>query len=297
MLRFLRPLLCHLVLGALGEDGTAGEQTVSAAVQEECDGAETVLELLQMRGRARDLGREHAEVGVNSSLHGLEDAEGLTNAATCNFVYCPHHSHDRRCEHYRKCVQSRRRRRGRDVIFRNKHYCSLFHGYLTDPIVKFSGSEEIQDGWHRADDWDWIWDAAKKGGCMLDGQGLQVGCALLCNPKCKRGQDQFHIHNKPLSTDGRMLQGYLRENVCSGEGWLQIPSSASYCRSRTKTYAKFFSSFPAVFSSVEDSGYFRERGGITVWPVSQEYGCHESGYVLMLSNCNIEKDIFPESLR
>ena len=34
MLRFLRPLLCHLVLGALGEDGTAGEQTVAAAVQE-----------------------------------------------------------------------------------------------------------------------------------------------------------------------------------------------------------------------------------------------------------------------
>ena len=236
-----------------------------------------------------------AQVGENRSIDQL-DAKKLRDTTTCNFVYCPHHSGNRRCEHYRKCVLSRRRRRGRDVTLRGRYYCSLFHGYLTDPTAKFTGSEEIQEGWSRAEDWDWMWNAAKKGGCMLDGQGLQVGCALLCNPKCKRGQDQFHIHNKPLSADGQMLQRYLHENVCSG-GWMSIPSSASYCQSRTQNYAKFFRSFPAVFSSVKDSGYFSDRGGITVWPVSINFGCHPSGYVLMLSSCNVEKEIFANNLR
>ena len=281
----------HLsILATLGFASAFAPSQNTALVQEALEVGDECLEgacsfqALQLRSHAKLDGNRSHDVG-------------LEETKSCVFVYCPHHAHDHRCEHYRKCVQSRRRRRNSDVISRQYHYCNLYHGYLTDPTVKFTGSEEIQDGFSRAEDWDWMWTAAKRGGCMLNGQGLQVGCALLCNPKCKRGQDHFHIHNKPLSTKGQTMQGYLEENVCSGAGWQQIPSSASYCRSRIKAYAKFFRYFPAVFSSAQNSGYFRERGGITVWPVSQNPGCHQAGYVLMLTTCNIEKDIFPERLR
>mmetsp|Transcript_60687 Transcript_60687/g.113400 ORF Transcript_60687/g.113400 Transcript_60687/m.113400 type:complete len:274 (-) Transcript_60687:243-1064(-) len=228
-----------------------------------------------------------------------------SNATPCNFVNCNNDRRNLRCRHYRQCIPTNLKHRTYVTPQGRRTYCEVFKGYLTDPAVYFSGSEEIQTGTKKAADWDWIWDAARfADGCNGDGQGLQLGCALLCNPKCKRGQDQLHIHNRPLSARGRAFRNYLSTMVVYDDSkWREVkaPTLRLYARkfcsgTRSSAWAGFWGFWPNVFSAVKETQYFKERGGITIWPVEADKGGrHPRGWILMMTSCNIEKDIFATS--
>ncbi|CAE6926334.1 Prpf6 [Symbiodinium natans] len=204
-----------------------------------------------------------------------------------------------RCLHYRRCVlkedgdYSVQHRMPQGL--KPKMYCSMASGALTDPIVRFTGTEEIQKGTKRAQDWDWLWWAARNG-LGNDGstqackrKGLAPGCALLVNPVCARGQDQLHIHNRVLkagwymheTTNGKKerrdcrggdLSRKMQQEVCSNQEYMQtfvkidVFDLVPNCYGAKTNYARYFRNFPQVFTEAAKAPGWEQRGGITVWP-------------------------------
>ena len=221
---------------------------------------------------------------------------GTQNASSdyersCTLVDCRKNKQDKRCGYYRRCVDKKNRKRKNLKKYGKDTYCSLANGKLTSPAIYFSGSEDIQTGKRKASRWDWLWYAARKGGCK--GGGLKKGCALLSNPECPRDQDQFHIHNRPFTKAGWKVQKYLTSNICNKQSWRKVYwediGSRKLCDNPVfDTYAKYYPSFPKVFSEAKQTEYIYGLGGFSVWPVGDKHGC-KHGYVLMLTRCQLDK--------
>eukprot|EP00443_Scrippsiella_acuminata_P093030 CAMPEP_0115432184 /NCGR_PEP_ID=MMETSP0271-20121206/31965_1 /TAXON_ID=71861 /ORGANISM="Scrippsiella trochoidea, Strain CCMP3099" /LENGTH=328 /DNA_ID=CAMNT_0002857507 /DNA_START=66 /DNA_END=1052 /DNA_ORIENTATION=+ len=199
-----------------------------------------------------------------------------------------------RCIHYVKCVLLKNKWKS----FNKESYCKL-GDELTDPVVALSGAEAVTS--NDAAQWDWIWEAAANNNADECGKEKEHFCALLCNPKCKRSQDQLHIHTKRLSDAGKGVRKALQTFVCSTaytDGWANVLTQVRGALTKTVVNyakAKFVkqtqNEFPKVFSQVRSTNAgLKQNIGISVWKVI----CTKSkkGYVILATTSFLENAVF-----